>query len=232
MRRFYLFAVMALMALVLAACPATQTTTEPGTDVESVAETPVAEDVETPEAVETNTPVAEATEEPTVEATEEITDTEGITGTEEITGTGDITDTEGITGTEEITGTGTTTDTQGMGTDATGMATLNIMENVDYGPYVVDAEGRSLYIFTGEDESTIDTSLWEPVEATDADTVGEGLDETLLGSVAREDGAQQLTYNELPLYRYTGDLAAGDVMGQGMDDSWRLLSDLGEPVED
>jgi predicted lipoprotein with Yx(FWY)xxD motif len=225
MRRFYLFAVMALMSLMLAACPAQgDPTTGTGTEGQGV--------VETPAATETNTPVAEATEEPTVEAAEEITGTEGITGTEDITGTEGITGTEDITGTEGITGTGTMTDTQGMGTDTTGMATLNIQENVAYGPYLVDAEGRSLYIYTGEDESMVDTTLWEPVEANDADTLGEGLDETLMGSVARDDGTQQLTYNEYPLYRYTNDLAPGDVMGQGMDDNWWLLSHLGEPIEE
>ncbi len=51
--------------------------------------------------------------------------------------------------------------------------------------------------------------------------------EGVLGVIAvieREDGTYQVTYNDLPLYHYIGDLAPGDVTGDGLFGVWHLAS--------
>jgi predicted lipoprotein with Yx(FWY)xxD motif len=241
MKRFYMFTVLALLALLLAACPGEEPTN--GTGAEAPAETPVVEATEPAAEVEATEPAAEveatepaAEEEPTEPAAEEeetpeVEATAGVTDTTDITDTAEMTETPEIEATDEVTATEEMTDTSEMDTGEGAMAALNISESDTSGPYLADAEGYTLYTYTGADESQIDTSMWEPVEASDADTVGEGLDESLLGSVDR-DGVQQLTYNNYPLYRYTGDAQPGDMSGQGMDESWYALSDLGEPIQE
>ncbi|MGH2527158.1 MAG: COG4315 family predicted lipoprotein, partial [Actinomycetota bacterium] len=60
---------------------------------------------------------------------------------------------------------------------------------------------------------------------------GEGVDASLFGTVARDDGIQQVKYNDLPLYRFADDKAAGDVNGQGLGDVWWVLDAAGEPIQ-
>jgi predicted lipoprotein with Yx(FWY)xxD motif len=39
-----------------------------------------------------------------------------------------------------------------------------------------------------------------------------------------------VTYNDLPLYYFSGDEAAGDTNGQGLMDVWYVVSSDGEPI--
>lgn len=57
-----------------------------------------------------------------------------------------------------------------------------------------------------------------PLEANGEPTAGPELDGALLGAVERTDGSTQVTYNDLPLYLFSGDEAAGDTNGQGLND--------------
>ena len=52
----------------------------------------------------------------------------------------------------------------------------------------------------------------------------DGGDRTQVGTVTRPDGSKQLTLRGQPLYRYSGDLAEGDVKGDGIDGSWHAVS--------
>ena len=60
---------------------------------------------------------------------------------------------------------------------------------------------------------------------------GEGVDESLYGTVERRDGTQQVTYRDLPLYRFSGDKAEGDIQGQGLSDVWWVVDASGEPIQ-
>jgi predicted lipoprotein with Yx(FWY)xxD motif len=60
---------------------------------------------------------------------------------------------------------------------------------------------------------------------------GEGVDATLLGTITRDDGSTQVTYNGWPLYYFHEDVAAGDTNGQGVEGVWFLVSPEGEAVE-
>ncbi len=122
------------------------------------------------------------------------------------------------------------TDDDSAEVDMGAMGSVNIGQD-DMGDFLTDAEGRTLYTFSGSDDGMTDAEGWEAVEAGEEDTVGEGLDDSMLGTVDREDGTSQLTYNGYPLYRYSGDAASGDTGGQGMDESWWMLGSDGEPIE-
>ena len=41
-----------------------------------------------------------------------------------------------------------------------------------------------------------------------------------------------MSYNDLPLYYFSGDKAAGDASGQGLNDVWWVMSPEGEPIMD
>ena len=101
-----------------------------------------------------------------------------------------------------------------------------------FGPVLVDADGRTLYVFTsdqGSESSCYDAceSNWPPVQA--GLVAGEGV-EVALGSTVRVTGSEQLTVNGRPVYLFAGDAGPGDVNGQGVGDVWFVIDPHGEPV--
>ena len=106
----------------------------------------------------------------------------------------------------------------------------------DHGEIVVDADGRTVYVFdedgpgTGESACTGGCAeTWPPVVAADDAPVGEGVDGDL-GTLERDDGTLQLTLDGAPLYRFAGDGGPGDVTGQSVDDVWWVVGPDGQKV--
>lgn len=100
------------------------------------------------------------------------------------------------------------------------------------GPVVVDAEGRTLYLFTPDTGLTSTcsggcASAWPP--AAGPVTAGDGVTGAL-GVTTRADGTQQATLAGHPLYRYAGDAAPGDVTGQGLNGKWYVVDGSGKAV--
>ena len=105
------------------------------------------------------------------------------------------------------------------------------------GRIVVDGKGMSVYYYT-KDVKDSGTSTctggclaaWPPVLAgTDAPTV-DGVTGTV-GTIATPDGKKQLTVNGMPVYYYAKDLAAGDILGQGVGSVWYLVAPSGEMIK-
>ena len=101
------------------------------------------------------------------------------------------------------------------------------------GTFLTDATGMSLYLFTndtpGVSNCTGDCLAAWPALLTDgAPVAGDGVDGSLLGTTAREDGSVQVTYNGWPLYYFAGDAAPGALEGQGVNDVWFVVSPAGE----
>src|SRR5690625_774218 len=122
-----------------------------------------------------------------------------------------------------------TTDT---GDDMTGAPVVAVADS-ELGQILVDGEGMTLYLFTQDSPGTsacLDQCLeaWPVLEGEP--TAGEGVEESLLGSFAREDGTVQATYADWPLYYFAQDTEPGDVTGQGVNDVWYVLSPDGEMV--
>lgn len=106
----------------------------------------------------------------------------------------------------------------------------------DLGEIVVDAEGRTVYVFdedepgSGESACTGECAgTWPAVEAADDAPTADGLDGEL-GTIEREDGTLQVTLDGRPLYLFAGDGSAGDVTGQGVDGTWFVVGADGEKI--
>ncbi len=107
------------------------------------------------------------------------------------------------------------------------------VESGSLGDYLVDASGRSLYIFALDDERTSTcvnacAERWPPLLGDP--TAEAGVDQSLLGNAERPNGAIQVTYAGHPLYYYSGDAVPGDTEGQGFNEVWFLVSPPGEPL--
>lgn len=103
-------------------------------------------------------------------------------------------------------------------------ATVRTESNAKFGTILVDSEGRSLYTFDKDTDTTIActgacASTWPPVLASggQAPTGVAGL------SVRkRPDGDDQVAHNGKPLYRYSGDSNPGDTNGDGVGGVWHI----------
>ena len=103
------------------------------------------------------------------------------------------------------------------------------------GTIVVDAEGRTLYGFTKDVNGTSTcvgacATAWPPMLVS-GDVAVDGLDKNLFSVVDRPDGTKQLKMGKWPLYRFSGDAAAGDTDGQGSGGSWFVLGTDGKLIK-
>ena len=62
-------------------------------------------------------------------------------------------------------------------------------------------------------------------------TAGAGLTPAKLGTIKRPGGQMQVTYNGLPLYRYSADKKSGEVLGEGVGGVWFAVSSAGKIVK-
>lgn len=96
------------------------------------------------------------------------------------------------------------------------------------GPFLTDAEGLTIYLFTqdtapGESVCTGEcATAWPPVMAAEALMLPPGIQGTL-SAIEREDGSMQLAYNDIPLYHYQDDAAPGDTNGHDVGDVWYIV---------
>jgi len=118
---------------------------------------------------------------------------------------------------------------------------LQVTFNPRYGMILTDGEGYSLYVYTqdtvGEDGSIsnctgVCTRNWPPLLAEGEVVAGEGVNPALIGTIVRDDGTVQVTYNGWPLYRSSRDSQPGDIRGQRLGNAFFLLSPSGEPVRE
>jgi|SRR3954451_20894057 predicted lipoprotein with Yx(FWY)xxD motif len=106
----------------------------------------------------------------------------------------------------------------------------------DFGQIVVDAEGRTLYVFDpdeGKKSTCYDDceASWPPL-LTDGSPSGDGVDASLLGTTERKDGSTQVTLDGWPLYYFAGDQAPGDTNGQGVGEVWHVVAPDGTAITD
>ena len=112
------------------------------------------------------------------------------------------------------------------------------VRSTDLGRVLVDSKGRTLYAF-GHDLknksrcSGACASNWPPTVAPKKPKVGAGVSKAKLRVIKRAGGARQLSYAGHPLYRLSGDSAAGDTNGQGITafgGSWHVVAPSGKIV--
>ncbi len=101
---------------------------------------------------------------------------------------------------------------------------------------VVTSNGFTLYRFDKDAAKPSNSTCvaacaktWPPVLG-DGVPATVGLPGSVIGTVGRPDGSQQLTLDGWPLYRFSKDAAPGDVKGEGVGGTWRAIGVDGKPV--
>ena len=89
--------------------------------------------------------------------------------------------------------------------------------------------GRTQYLFTpdNQDVSTCGDPcalFWPPLLTVGDPTAGEDVSADQLGTIERDDGSVQVTYNGWSLYYFAFDNMPGDANGQGSDEVWFVVS--------
>jgi predicted lipoprotein with Yx(FWY)xxD motif len=90
------------------------------------------------------------------------------------------------------------------------------------GTFLVDSQGRALYLWVADKGSSSTCSgacaqAWPPLTTTGAPKAGSGVKASLLGTTKRSDGTTEVTYGGHPLYRFSGDSGPGQAGGQGSE---------------
>lgn len=109
---------------------------------------------------------------------------------------------------------------------------VKAVKHATLGNMVVDANGKSLYLFTRDERNKSNCTgncltSWPPLITTADPVAGEGSASQLLGTMTRDDGRKQVTYNGWPLYYYNQDTAANDAKGQNVANIWFVVHALG-----
>jgi predicted lipoprotein with Yx(FWY)xxD motif len=104
---------------------------------------------------------------------------------------------------------------------------------------LVDGKGRTLYLWEADKNGTSTctsacAAAWPPVTVSGTAQAGSGITQSLLGTVKRDDGTEQVTYNGHPLYYFVGDTAAGMAKGQGskaFGADWYVVNAKGSKID-
>jgi predicted lipoprotein with Yx(FWY)xxD motif len=104
------------------------------------------------------------------------------------------------------------------------------------GSHLVGPDGKALYLLTTDTANTSTCSgdcatNWPPlvVEDPTAATAGSGVTGTI-GTFARGD-TNQVAINDVPLYYFAGDTAAGEIKGQGLGGVWFVVAPDGTALQ-
>ena len=121
------------------------------------------------------------------------------------------------------------TDTPAAATPAAATATLLARSIGGQTVLVAGSNGMTVYTFTSDTANSDKSACsggclvkWPSVSvpAGTAPTAGDGVTGKL-GTITRDDGTLEVTYNGLPLYFYAGDKAPGDT--NGSYPNWNLV---------
>ncbi len=110
-------------------------------------------------------------------------------------------------------------------------AAVQVANDPKLGNILIDSSGMTLYVFQkdmpGASACTGTCAQnWLPLTSVAGamPIAGTGITGQL-GVIKRSDGSYQVTYNDMPLYRFHGDMQPGDTNGQGMAKGlWSVVS--------
>ena len=140
-------------------------------------------------------------------------------------------------------GSGDGTQEGGAGTEAggegeaaeTGAPALTLtLAETSLGQVLADGRGHTVYLFTPDKVGKKSvctgpcTEVWIPVRSQDEPAAGEGVDASLISTIERPDGSEQVTYKGHPLYTLIDDESPGDVKGQSVGGVWFAVTPAGE----
>jgi predicted lipoprotein with Yx(FWY)xxD motif len=112
------------------------------------------------------------------------------------------------------------------------------VKKTSLGRTLVDAKGRTLYMFGADSKNTSNcsgacASNWPPAAAPKTIKVGSGVSKSSVRAIKRSDGSRQLSYAGHPLYRFIGDAKPGEVKGQGINafgGIWHAVAPSGKAI--
>jgi predicted lipoprotein with Yx(FWY)xxD motif len=112
------------------------------------------------------------------------------------------------------------------------------VKQTSLGKTLVDANGRTLYLFEADraGASTLSPAglaVWPAFTGAVTPQARGGAVAADIGTIAGPGGARQVTYNGHPLYYYVGDHQSGNTAGQGLNQFgalWYVLSPNGNAV--
>jgi predicted lipoprotein with Yx(FWY)xxD motif len=125
------------------------------------------------------------------------------------------------------------------GTHSAGATAKVAVANSTLGQVLVDARGRTLYLF-GKDKNGRSAcsgqcaGFWPPLIASGKPLATAGAKTSLLGTTKRADGRLQVTYNQHPLYTFVKDTGKGQTNGEELaafGANWYAVSPAGAKVE-
>jgi predicted lipoprotein with Yx(FWY)xxD motif len=107
------------------------------------------------------------------------------------------------------------------------------------GQIIVDAQGRTLYLFEADKggKSSCEgpcATAWPPYLSNGAPQAAMGATGGLVATTTRADGTTQVTYGGHPLYYFVGDKAAGDLTGQDINQfgaKWYVVGKDGKKID-
>jgi predicted lipoprotein with Yx(FWY)xxD motif len=107
------------------------------------------------------------------------------------------------------------------------------------GTFLVDANGRTLYLWDADhgSESTCSgacAQAWPPLTTTGTPEASGAVKASLLGTTTRADGSREVTYAGHPLYYFAGDTQPGQTTGQGSTGfgaSWWVVTPAGKALQ-
>jgi predicted lipoprotein with Yx(FWY)xxD motif len=114
-----------------------------------------------------------------------------------------------------------------------------VAEDSDLGRVLFDANGQVVYVFEidGRNESNCTSAecvkAWPPVLTEEQPSAGSRVDGGLLGTIRRDNGTLQVTYNGRPLYFYEHE-APGEIKCHNVDlhgGLWWVVTPQGEPAK-
>jgi predicted lipoprotein with Yx(FWY)xxD motif len=119
-----------------------------------------------------------------------------------------------------------------------------LIKSSQLGDYLTEELGLPLYIFMGDKPGISNctgrcASTWPPFSVPqnftfdNNFTTSDRIRKELLGTIDREDGRRQLTYNKWPLYIYSLERSPNETLGHGkreFGDLWLLISPEGQPI--
>jgi predicted lipoprotein with Yx(FWY)xxD motif len=106
------------------------------------------------------------------------------------------------------------------------------VKQTSLGPTLVDANGRTLYLFEADKPnvsalSAAGQAIWPPFTATTKPRALNGAVAGQIGMVTTPAGSTQVTYDGHPLYYYVADHSPGQTTGQGLNQFGALWYVLG-----
>jgi len=120
-------------------------------------------------------------------------------------------------------------------------ADLGVANSADYGKYLVDATGKSLYLLEKDSKGASScydacSTKWPPLLSPGGTpkALDPSIQANAIVNIQRTDGNVQVTYQGHPLYHYVEDTSAGQLNGQGVKDQfgeWYLVTPAGKPLE-